>query len=238
MSEQAHRPLPARLWGCVSGASSGPASRGVRAHDLAVAVEEQDGSGRGRHHGVACEARAATRHGLAQLALQGLALAGRTGRGARRPLPGPLLALPPEAPLRRAYLVHRLICMLPTMRVLLPDGNELTLDEGASGRDAVCDRLGAAGRRPGSTATVRELRLPARDGETIRILSRPRRRGARRPPPLDGPRPRPCSPAARCQDRHRAGDGRMASTTTSSSPADLAGRPAGISRRLRRILTS
>ena len=64
--------------------------------------------------------------------------------------------------------------MLPTMRVLLPDGNELTLDEGASGRDAAAaigPRLADAAVAVQVDGDVRDLRLPVRDGETIRILT-------------------------------------------------------------------
>jgi threonyl-tRNA synthetase len=64
--------------------------------------------------------------------------------------------------------------MLPTMRVLLPDGNELDLDEGASGRDAAAaigPRLADAAVAVQVNGEVRDLRLPVRDGETIRILT-------------------------------------------------------------------
>src|SRR5436190_13606751 len=64
--------------------------------------------------------------------------------------------------------------MLPTMRVLLPDGNQLDLAEGASGRDAAAaigPRLADAAVAVQVNGEVRDLRLPVHDGETIRILT-------------------------------------------------------------------
>jgi threonyl-tRNA synthetase len=64
--------------------------------------------------------------------------------------------------------------MLPNMRVLLPDGNELTLQDGASGRDAAAaigPRLADAAVAVQVNGEVRDLRLPVHDGETIRILT-------------------------------------------------------------------
>ena len=64
--------------------------------------------------------------------------------------------------------------MLRSVRVLLPDGNELTLDEGASGRDAAAaigPRLADAAVAVQVDGEVRDLRLPVNDGETIRILT-------------------------------------------------------------------
>src|SRR6478736_911795 len=66
------------------------------------------------------------------------------------------------------------VCMLRSVRVLLPDGNELTLDEGASGRDAAAaigPRLADAAVAVQVDGEVRDLRLPVNDGETIRILT-------------------------------------------------------------------
>src|SRR5689334_20316740 len=64
--------------------------------------------------------------------------------------------------------------MLPTMRVLLPDGHQLDLAEGASGRDAAAaigPRLADAAVAVQVNGEVRDLRLPVHDGETIRILT-------------------------------------------------------------------
>src|SRR6266536_2341886 len=64
--------------------------------------------------------------------------------------------------------------MLRSMQVLLPDGSELTLDEGASGRDAAAaigSRLAAAAVAVEVDGEVRDLRLPVHDGDRIRVLT-------------------------------------------------------------------
>jgi threonyl-tRNA synthetase len=65
--------------------------------------------------------------------------------------------------------------MLPgAMRVTLPDGNGLDLPDGASGLDAaaaVGSRLAKAAVAVQVDGEVRDLRLPLRDGESVRIIT-------------------------------------------------------------------
>ena len=65
--------------------------------------------------------------------------------------------------------------MLPgAMQVTLPDGNGLELPDGASGLDAaaaVGPRLAKAAVAVQVDGEVRDLRLPLRDGETVRIIT-------------------------------------------------------------------
>jgi len=60
------------------------------------------------------------------------------------------------------------------VRVILPDGAELELPDGATGLDAaraIGARLGEEAVLVRSNGTVRDLRLPLRDGERIQILT-------------------------------------------------------------------
>jgi threonyl-tRNA synthetase len=62
----------------------------------------------------------------------------------------------------------------PRMHVVLPDGRELALAEGATGRDAAAsigERLGRAAVALAVDGEVRDLRLPLREGEHVRILT-------------------------------------------------------------------
>jgi threonyl-tRNA synthetase len=65
--------------------------------------------------------------------------------------------------------------MLPgAMKVTLPDGNSLDLPDGASGLDAaaaVGPRLAKAAVAVQVDGEVRDLRLPLRDGESVRIIT-------------------------------------------------------------------
>jgi threonyl-tRNA synthetase len=65
--------------------------------------------------------------------------------------------------------------MLPgAMKVTLPDGSPLELPEGANGHDAAAAigaRLARAAVAVQVDGEVRDLRLPVRDGETLRILT-------------------------------------------------------------------
>src|SRR6204780_4069331 len=65
--------------------------------------------------------------------------------------------------------------MLPgAMQVTLPDGNGLELPDGASGLDAaaaVGPRLAKAAVEVPVDGGGRHLRLPLRDGETVRIIT-------------------------------------------------------------------
>ena len=64
--------------------------------------------------------------------------------------------------------------MLSTMRVTLPDGNDLDLAEGASGGEAAAaigPRLATAAVAVEVDGQVQDLRLPLHDGEQVRILT-------------------------------------------------------------------
>ncbi len=60
------------------------------------------------------------------------------------------------------------------MNVILPDGSELELPDGATGLDAaraIGPRLAEQAVLVRTNGTVRDLRLPLRDGERIQILT-------------------------------------------------------------------
>ena len=62
----------------------------------------------------------------------------------------------------------------PTMRISLPDGNELDLEDGATGLDAAAaigPRLARSAVAVEVGGAVRDLRLPLHDGEAIRVLT-------------------------------------------------------------------
>src|SRR5213079_3539221 len=60
------------------------------------------------------------------------------------------------------------------MKVLLPDGSELELEEGATGLDAAAaigPRLAEQGVLVRSNGSVQDLRLPLQEGQRIQILT-------------------------------------------------------------------
>ena len=200
--------------------------RRVGPDDPAVPVEQEHRGRCCRHHRIARRERrrelgprAPRREARGPAARAPASYGDRAAAGRRSP-PERSPALPPEPPSRRAYQ-RGAVCMLLAMRVLLPDGNELTLDEGASGRDAAAaigPRLADAAVAVQVDGEVRDLRLPF---ATARRSASSPTATTRRLPSFATRRPTSwrrrcctCGPRPRSRSGPRSP---TASTTTSSS---------------------
>ena len=134
------------------------------------------------------------------------------------------------------------VCSPPCMSNL-PDGTAIELADGATGLDAaqaIGPRLAQAAVAVEVGGELRDLRLPLAEGDSVRILTDARPRGADGAAPLDRPRDGRggAAPVAGHQGRDRAGDRRRLLLRLRVSRAVSADDLARIEDEMRRILST